>query len=103
MPRKLRVEYEGAIYHLMNRGDRREPIFVDDEDRKMFLKTLGEALGRGVKGVRRTEGGAIGGGDVAGGGMGARGVKATAEGGREQSADGGAAARENHDDVAMDC
>ena len=26
----------------MNRGDRREPIFVDDEDRQLFLKTLGE-------------------------------------------------------------
>ena len=25
--RKLRVEYPGAIYHVMNRGDRREPIF----------------------------------------------------------------------------
>ena len=28
MVRKLRVEYEGAIYHVMNRGDRREPIFT---------------------------------------------------------------------------
>ena len=37
MPRKLRVEYPGAIYHAMNRGDRREPIFRDDEDRKLFL------------------------------------------------------------------
>ena len=26
----------------MNRGDRREPIFVDDEDRQLFLKILGE-------------------------------------------------------------
>jgi hypothetical protein len=26
MARKLRVQYPGAIYHLMNRGDRREPI-----------------------------------------------------------------------------
>jgi REP element-mobilizing transposase RayT len=43
MPRKLRVEYEGAIYHVMNRGDRQEPIFLDDEDRKMFLVTLAEA------------------------------------------------------------
>ena len=43
MPRKLRVEYEGAIYHVMNRGDRREPIFLDDGDRKKFLETLGEA------------------------------------------------------------
>jgi REP element-mobilizing transposase RayT len=42
MARKLRVEYEGAIYHLMNRGDHREPIFKDDEDREAFLVTLGE-------------------------------------------------------------
>jgi len=41
--RKLRVQYPGAIYHLMNRGDRREDIFVDDEDRRLFLKTLNEA------------------------------------------------------------
>lgn len=34
MPRKLRVEYEGAIYHVMNRGDRREPIFLTDQDRE---------------------------------------------------------------------
>ena len=38
--RKLRVEYEGAIYHVMDRGDRREAIFRDDGDREMFLKTL---------------------------------------------------------------
>ncbi|MBM3758494.1 MAG: transposase, partial [Acidobacteria bacterium] len=27
MPRQLRVQYPGAIYHVMNRGDRREEIF----------------------------------------------------------------------------
>jgi len=43
MARKLRVEYPGAIYHVMNRGDRREVIFQDDEDRERFLTTLGEA------------------------------------------------------------
>src|SRR6185369_3850253 len=43
MARKLRVEYPGAIYHVMNRGDRREPIFRDDADRQRFLETLGEA------------------------------------------------------------
>ena len=43
MPRKLRIEYPGAIYHVMNRGDRREPIFKDDTDRKLFLQTLAEA------------------------------------------------------------
>ena len=41
--RKLRVQYPGAIYHVMNRGDRREPIFKDDEDRRRFLETLGQA------------------------------------------------------------
>jgi putative transposase len=43
MPRKLRLEYPGAIYHVMNRGDHREDIFRDDADRGLFLSTLGEA------------------------------------------------------------
>jgi REP element-mobilizing transposase RayT len=43
MARKLRMEYEGAIYHVMNRGDRREAIFKDDRDRELFLETLGQA------------------------------------------------------------
>jgi putative transposase len=43
MARKLRLEYAGAIYHLMNRGDRREPIFKDDRDREMFLEALSQA------------------------------------------------------------
>jgi hypothetical protein len=34
MPRKLRIEYEDAIYHLMNRGDHRDNIFHNDKDRK---------------------------------------------------------------------
>ena len=42
MARKLRVEYEGAIYHVLNRGDRREPIFLDDKDRRVFLETLAQ-------------------------------------------------------------
>jgi len=46
MARKLRVEYEGAIYHVMNRGDRRELIFLDDEDRQRFLTTLGDACAK---------------------------------------------------------
>ncbi len=36
MARKLRVEYPGAIYHVMNRGDRREAIFRDDVTRGVF-------------------------------------------------------------------
>jgi len=43
MPRQLRIQYEGAIYYLMSRRDRREEIFRDDLDREDFLKTLGAA------------------------------------------------------------
>jgi putative transposase len=46
MARKLRMEYAGAIYHVMNRGDRREDIFKDDVDRERFLAGLGEACGK---------------------------------------------------------
>ena len=46
MARQLRIEYAGAIYHVMSRGDRKEPIFLDDEDRRGFLRTLGEACER---------------------------------------------------------
>ena len=43
MPRKLRVEYPDAAYHVMSRGNRREDIFLDDVDRHDFIKTLAEA------------------------------------------------------------
>lgn len=46
MPRQRRIEYPGAIYHAMNRGDRREPIFQDDVDRRRFLQTLAEACAK---------------------------------------------------------
>jgi len=46
MARQLRIEYAGAIYHVMSRGDRREAVFQDDEDRRRFLTTLGEACGK---------------------------------------------------------
>ena len=42
MPRKLRVAFPGAIYHVMSRGDRREAIYHDDVDRQDFVKTLAE-------------------------------------------------------------
>src|SRR5664279_4030124 len=46
MARQLRVQYPGAIYHVMNRGDRREPILKDDADRQRFLETLAECCGK---------------------------------------------------------
>ena len=46
MPRPLRLEYPGAVYHVMNRGDRSEPIFKEDRDQQRFLATLGEACAK---------------------------------------------------------
>jgi len=46
MARKLRVQYPGAIYHVMNRGDRREAIFPGEEDRRLFMTTLEEACAK---------------------------------------------------------
>ena len=46
MPRQVRMEYEGAVYHVMCRGDRREDIFRDDGDRERMLATLAETVGR---------------------------------------------------------
>jgi putative transposase len=43
MPRSLRLEYPGGYYHVMARGNRRETIFHDDDDRRFFLATLSEA------------------------------------------------------------
>ena len=46
MARPLRIEFPGAVYHVTARGDRREPIFVDDRDRHALLDVVGNALGR---------------------------------------------------------
>lgn len=40
MSRPLRIEYSGALYHITSRGNQRQPIFLDDEDRKIFLDLL---------------------------------------------------------------
>ena len=42
MPRKPRIEYPGAIYHVMSRGNRQEPIYLDDRDCGNFVDTLDE-------------------------------------------------------------
>jgi len=46
MPRTLRIEYEGAFYHVMNRGRERQVIFHDGEYYQAFLDTLAEAQKR---------------------------------------------------------
>lgn len=42
MARPPRIEFDGAWYHVMNRGAGRRKIFLDDGDRKRFLHLLGE-------------------------------------------------------------
>lgn len=46
MGRAPRIEYDGAVYHVMCRGNRQEPVFRDNRDNEMFLDTLDEACGR---------------------------------------------------------
>ena len=46
MPRKPRIEYAGAVYHVMSRGNRQEEIYRDDTDRELFLETLTEVCAR---------------------------------------------------------
>ncbi len=40
MPRRLRIEFEGAIYHVMARGNARQKIVRDDADRRRLLDGL---------------------------------------------------------------
>ena len=46
MSRPLRIEFPGAIYHVTSRGDRREVIFEDDDDRHCFLEVVSQAMRR---------------------------------------------------------
>jgi putative transposase len=45
MSRPLRIEYPGAWYHVMNRGRRKEEIFTEGNDYRLFLETLKESAG----------------------------------------------------------
>jgi REP element-mobilizing transposase RayT len=44
MARPLRLSFENAVYHITARGNRREPIFYYNEDRKVFLDKINETL-----------------------------------------------------------
>jgi REP element-mobilizing transposase RayT len=46
MARPLRLEFAGALYHVTARGDRREDIYEDDEDRRMYLAILSQVVDR---------------------------------------------------------
>jgi len=46
MARPLRLEYEGALYHVTSRGNAREGIFSDERDRERFLGILADVVAR---------------------------------------------------------
>ena len=46
MARRLRIQYENAIYHVMARGNGRQDIVADDEDRRRVLACLERAVRR---------------------------------------------------------
>ena len=46
MAKPLRIEYEGAVYHVTARGNARNKIFADDRDREIFLAILGIVVKR---------------------------------------------------------
>ena len=46
MARKPRIEYEGAVYHIMSRGDSGEAIAMDNTDRVRFMECLGEVCSK---------------------------------------------------------
>jgi hypothetical protein len=44
MTRPLRLEFSGATYHVMARGNQGQKIWIDDHDREMWLATTVQAL-----------------------------------------------------------
>jgi putative transposase len=46
MARQARIEYPGALYHVISRGIERRELFRDDEDRERYLGLLEKAVGR---------------------------------------------------------
>ncbi len=46
MARKIRIEYAGATYHVMARGNQGRDIYADEPDRELWLETLAEACAK---------------------------------------------------------
>jgi putative transposase len=46
MTRPLRLEFPGALYHVTSRGNRRNSIYIDDADRRAWLRVLGRVCER---------------------------------------------------------
>ena len=46
MARKIRIEYAGATYHVMARGNQGRDIYADEHDRKLWLTTASNQIFR---------------------------------------------------------
>jgi REP element-mobilizing transposase RayT len=46
MPRRPRIDYAGAVHHVAVNGNNRQPMFLDDTDRRRCLALLGECVER---------------------------------------------------------
>lgn len=46
MPRLPRIQFAGGVYHVTARGNRKQPIFLDERDRQQFLTILGVVVAR---------------------------------------------------------
>ncbi len=46
MSRPWRIEFSGALYHVLSRGNEQGNVFIDDEDRNNFMNLLGEISSR---------------------------------------------------------
>ena len=46
MARSLRIELSGGLCHVTSRGDRREDIFLSNEDREDWLELIGQVCAR---------------------------------------------------------
>ncbi len=46
MARPLRIEFDGAFYHVTSRGNARQNIYLEPQDYLLFLDTLGEVCKR---------------------------------------------------------
>ncbi len=44
MARPLRIEWSGALYHITDRGNERQVIFRDDQDRQKLIHYFEEAI-----------------------------------------------------------
>jgi hypothetical protein len=44
MAHPLRLEFPGALYHVTSRGDGQEAIYLEDADRRIFLKLLAQVF-----------------------------------------------------------